>query len=82
MAKIPQPPLDRSNDSLYRTLKDLIGYVREITENGLALISYTQDEIDTFTDDLWEGRIVYNSTARKPYASYFDGVGIAWEELF
>ena len=78
MANIPQPPLDLSNESLHRTLTDAITFMRERHEQGIKYQSFTQDEINGFTDLSYEGTIVYNSTTRESNVAYVSAGNLLW----
>ncbi len=82
MASIPQPPLGSSNDELHKTLSDLITFIRERFENGTKTQSYTQEQLDSFTDLSWLGTIVYNSNAGENYVSYLDGSEVNWRATY
>ncbi len=81
MADIPQSPTASDNSSLHSAINDTITYIRDRNENGLKFNSYTQDEIDGFTDLDYEGTMVYNSTTGKANVSYLDGSNVSWKEL-
>ncbi len=78
MASIPQPPFDKSPESLHGALKDLITFIRERNEAGIKFQGFTQAQIDSFTDISYEGTIVYNTDAQEANVAFVTGGNIAW----
>lgn len=81
MARLPQPPLDMSNESLHRSLTDLINFNRQIFDNGAKHPSFTQQQINNFTDRSFLGAIVYNSTTNESNVSYLNGSVVDWRPI-
>ena len=68
----PQPPIDNSNDSLFKSIKDQMNHANYLNGNGLKFRSFTQQEVDGMTELTYVGRIIYNTTINSPMVSYLD----------
>ncbi len=62
MARLPQPPITMLPHDLHRSLSDMINFIRQTYDNGSQHTSFTQAEIDTFTDKSYIATILGNST--------------------
>ena len=78
MASIPAAPKTMANIDLHQTLTDVITFLRDVHENGLKFISFTQTQIDNLTDLSYQGTVVYNTTTEEPNTSYLDGGILKW----
>ena len=81
MARLPQPPLDNSNESLHRSLTDLINYNREIFDNGAQHPAFTQTQIDGFTTRNFLGTVLFNSDTNESNVSFLDGSTVNWRPI-
>ena len=81
MARLPQPPMVINNETMHRSLTDVISFLRQIYDNGLKFQSFTQDQINSFTDQSFLGTIVFNSTTNEPNTSYLDGNTVKWRSF-
>ncbi len=79
--RLPQPPTDQSNETLRRSLTDIITVLRQILQNGSRHASFTQDQIDSFTDFSFLGTIVQNSDTGESNVSYLDGGVVKWRSF-
>jgi len=71
-ARLPQPPVDLANESLHRSLNDLIAFVRQTYDQGSKHQEFTQSQIDQFTDLTNLGTILFNKDTQESNVSYFD----------
>lgn len=78
MANIPQPPVDTSNESIHRALTDTITFLRDRNEQGIKFQSFTQTQIDSFTDLSYEGTVLYNSTTREANVAFVSAGNLLW----
>jgi hypothetical protein len=78
MATIPQLQLDANISGLTQTVNDIITFLRERNEQGIKFQSFTQEQIDNFTDLSFEGTIVYNTTTQEANVSYVENEELLW----
>lgn len=81
MARLPQPPLSNDNPNLHRSLTDIINFIHEIYDNGVKQPSFTQQQIDSFTDLSFLGTILFNSTTNESNVAYLSGSSVAWRAV-
>jgi len=79
--RLPQPPLDNSNERLHRALTDIINFNRQIFEQGAKHPAFTQTQIDNFTEKSFLGTIVFNSTTNESNVAYLDGNDVKWRAI-
>lgn len=78
MARLPQPPTTINNETMHRSLTDVISFLREIYDNGLKYAGFTQDQIDSFTDESFLGTVLFNTTTNESNVSYLDNGVVKW----
>lgn len=78
MARLPQPPVDSSNESIKKSLNDVISFMRETFDEGLQFVGFTQAQIDSFTDNKFLGTIVFNTDTQESNVSFLDNGQVNW----
>jgi hypothetical protein len=78
MARLPEPPMNASNESLQRALTDVISFMRETFDEGSQHVGFSQAQIDSFTDSKFLGTIVFNTDTNESNVSYLDGGEVKW----
>ena len=81
MARLPQPPVNQSNEAIHRSLTDVISFMREIFDNGAKHPGFTQAQIDSFTDLSFLGTIVFNTDTNESNVAYLDGSVVNWRAI-
>lgn len=78
MTSIPQPPMHPNVENLAQTVNDIITFLRDRNELGIKFQSFTQEEINNFTDLTFEGTIVYNATTHEANVAYVVNNVLSW----
>lgn len=81
MARLPQPPTAINNETLHRSLTDVINFMRETYDLGLKQQGFTQTQIDSFTDSSFLGTILFNTTTNASNVSFLDSGVVKWREV-
>lgn len=76
--RIPQPPLDDSPQELKRALNDMTTFLRTMFNNGTKQATFTQAQIDGFTDQSFLGTTLFNTDTGESNVSYLDGGVVKW----
>ena len=81
MARLPQPPISNDTAAIKKSLTDIISFLRTIYDNGMKCQSFTQDQIDSFTDQSFLGTRVHNTTTGEQNVSYLDAGIVNWRAI-
>ncbi len=81
VARLPQPPIKTDNASLHRSLTDIITFLRQNYDAGSKHPSFTQQQIDSFTQQNALGTLLFNSTTNESNISYLDGADVKWRAV-
>ncbi len=81
MPRLPQPPISDDMADIKRSLTDIISFLRTIYDNGMKCQSFTQDQIDSFTDLSFVGTRVQNTTTGEQNVSFLDSGVVNWRAI-
>ncbi len=81
MPRLPQPPISNDINDIKRSITDIISFLRTIYDNGLKCQSFTQDQIDSFTDQSFLGTRVHNTNSGEQNVSYLDADTVKWRAI-
>ena len=81
MPRLPQPPTTENMADIKKSLTDIISFLRTIYDNGLKCQSFTQTQIDSFTDQSFLGTRVHNTNSGEQNVSYLDNGIVKWRAI-
>ena len=81
MTKLPQPPINLTNESLKRSINDVVSFLREIYEKGLKYPGFSQAQIDSFTQTSFLGTLLFNTDTNEANVAYLDNDVVKWRAI-